>query len=430
MEDEIFNKVDKLYQDNLNKDKIKNNEYKYNINLIPNINNYNIEDSKNFLLSSKLKIRAKTIEKIKKIPTYEQGTKEWLEARKGILTATKISDITGNGYNNINTLFNELTGKTKRTFTSNIYTRHGNKFENIARMIYEHLYDSVIEEYGLIKHYGNFPELNFNDFPRKINDQEINVNFLGASPDGIVGLTKKDNSFNSKVGRMLEIKCPYTRKINLSANSSKDAIGKIIPKNYWEQMQLQLEVCNLDSCDFIQCTIENIEYEDYDKNFTYEIKKGYKGKDIKNYDERIIKGMLIVVVKKSKYKLYTETKDFDKKEELHEYIYPDTLLKDKEGYLDYIRNKLINDPYIKKNYICIGIENWVLRVCHIIQVKRDKEWFNKLYPKLLSFWNSVLEERNKIINGGDGDNNNKNNKTENKYIETYILEDEDEDEDE
>ena len=44
---------------------------------------------------------------------------------------------------------------------------------------------------------------------------------------------------------MLEIKCVWSRIIN----------G--IPKNdYWMQVQLQLAVCNLEFCDFLECFIE------------------------------------------------------------------------------------------------------------------------------------------------------------------------------
>ena len=46
-------------------------------------------------------------------------------------------------------------------------------------------------------------------------------------------------------GRMLEIKCPYSRVIN-----------GIVPDNYEVQMQIQLEVCDLEICDF--CKLEYV----------------------------------------------------------------------------------------------------------------------------------------------------------------------------
>jgi hypothetical protein len=57
--------------------------------------------------------------------------------------------------------------------------------------------------------------------------------FLGASPDGI-----------SDDGVMLEIKCPPRRVI---CGTPTDY--------YWAQMQGQLEVCDLERCDFLECKL-------------------------------------------------------------------------------------------------------------------------------------------------------------------------------
>ena len=49
---------------------------------------------------------------------------------------------------------------------------------------------------------------------------------------------------------MLEIKCPFKRKINGS-----------IPDQYWMQIQGQLEVCNLEECDYLECELSEYENE-------------------------------------------------------------------------------------------------------------------------------------------------------------------------
>ena len=73
-----------------------------------------------------------------------------------------------------------------------------------------------------------------------------NFNFLGASPDGINN--QKDSPL---FGRIFEIKNVYNRFIN----------G--IPKEeYWIQMQIQMENCNLDLCDFLETRF--IEYTEND----------------------------------------------------------------------------------------------------------------------------------------------------------------------
>jgi hypothetical protein len=53
---------------------------------------------------------------------------------------------------------------------------------------------------------------------------------LGASPDGV-----------TEDGLLIEIKCPLTRKIE-----------KKVPSYYLPQVQLQLEITDLEECDFVQ----------------------------------------------------------------------------------------------------------------------------------------------------------------------------------
>jgi hypothetical protein len=69
---------------------------------------------------------------------------------------------------------------------------------------------------------------------------------LGASPDGIIveGPMKY-------VGRMVEIKCPTSREYDPYK----------IKYEYWVQMQIQMEVCDLEECDFIECWFKEVEKE-------------------------------------------------------------------------------------------------------------------------------------------------------------------------
>ena len=64
---------------------------------------------------------------------------------------------------------------------------------------------------------------------------------MGASPDGI-----------TKDGVMLEIKCPYRRTIT-----------GVPPIYYVDQVQGQLEVCELDRCDFLECKLEETKEDLY-----------------------------------------------------------------------------------------------------------------------------------------------------------------------
>ena len=111
-----------------------------------------------------------------------------------------------------------------------IHCIHGIKFEPIAQMLY--LKNNIeLHEFGSIRH--------------------KNLNFIAASPDGI-----------SSNGIMSEIKCPLKK------------IYGIPPIYYWYQMQQQLEVCNLNSCDFLECDIKEISWEQYKNEYNNDNNSG------------------------------------------------------------------------------------------------------------------------------------------------------------
>jgi hypothetical protein len=105
---------------------------------------------------------------------------------------------------------------------------HGTMYEIVSQRLYETRYGVRIREYGCITH-PTYP-------------------FIGASPDGIVNSVDDPTNIRqvSRIGRMLEIKNPYSRVINHD-----------IKPEYFAQIQQQLEVCNLQLCDFLETTISS-----------------------------------------------------------------------------------------------------------------------------------------------------------------------------
>lgn len=99
----------------------------------------------------------------------------------------------------------------------------GQKYEPLSVMLYENMYNTKVADFGCIQH--------------------DKYKFLGASPDGI----NVDMS-SERYGRMLEIKNIVNREIN-----------GIPKKEYWIQMQMQMEVCDLNECDFLETKF--VEYE-------------------------------------------------------------------------------------------------------------------------------------------------------------------------
>ena len=152
------------------------------------------------------------VTKLKNIHQPVQKSKEWYEMRNGLLTASDWGTILDGG----NSVLLKKCGDDR--FIGGKAIEWGIKYEQVANMIYEKRNNVKVFEFGCLKH--------------------PYIDYLGASPDGI-----------TEDGIMLEIKCPYSREIT----------G--IPKNdYWCQVQGQLEVCDLERCDFIECCIK--EYGD------------------------------------------------------------------------------------------------------------------------------------------------------------------------
>jgi putative phage-type endonuclease len=95
-------------------------------------------------------------------------------------------------------------------WAGNAATAHGTALEPLVRDLYDERTGRKSHEIGLVQH-RKYP-------------------WLGASPDGV-----------TEDGLLIEIKCPLTRKIEAK-----------VPKHYLPQVQLQLEITDLEECDFVQ----------------------------------------------------------------------------------------------------------------------------------------------------------------------------------
>ena len=196
-------------------------------------------------------------------------------------------------------------------FKDSIYTLHGKKYEEIATRLYRCEYGTEVWEFGLLQH--------------------SRLNWLAASPDGI-----------TPNGVMLEIKCPYSRKIEEG----------VPPIHYWAQMQLQLEVGDLDECDFLECEIKELDDE-----------SEFISKEIKDKQS---KGILLNKVGELPN---SETK----------YVYPPDNLKSCEEYKSWSNGmiKRYKSESIEVVPIYYFISKWF-----VVNVKRRKEWFLKAKPYL------------------------------------------------
>lgn len=164
----------------------------------------------------------KKLQDIRQRPQSEQCTPQWYVDRWNRLSGSNAWKAFGS-QSQINSLIFEKCKPIETEKFQSVNTEsslhHGKRFEPVSTQYYEWMYGAKVEEFGCV--------------PHKLHS------FLGASPDGIVV-----NKECPRYGRMLEIKNVTTRKIN----------G--IPKeDYWIQMQIQMEVCDLNECDFLETEI-------------------------------------------------------------------------------------------------------------------------------------------------------------------------------
>ena len=265
---------------------------------------------------------------IKDQPWHEQRTPEWFAFRHSCITASFIPKVLGNDSDFDSALKEKISPPVERGGFGNA-VKHGVKYEYVAQSIYEHMNDVKISEYGCIRH--------------------PTIHFLGASPDGIVTSVKRNLQL---LGRMLEIKCVWSRIIN----------G--IPKNdYWMQVQLQLAVCNLEFCDFLECFIEETTDEEIFKKKSSNTEYFGIVIDVTHYDS-------------STERKYFLSGDYDN--DLTK------LLSAKETYVDEI---------FKISEI-IHVAYYTLESMSCVTIKRNREWFEKSIPRLQKFWDKVEEYRN------------------------------------
>ena len=266
------------------------------------------------------------LEKLKSIIQPEQRSDEWYIFRNSTLTASNIWKVFVSDYSQTQLILEKCEpldiNKFKVTNT-NSPLHWGQKYEPVSILYYEYIHNTKVSEFGCIPH--------------------KDYSFIAASPDGIIC----DGS-SKLFGRMLEIKNVVSREIT----------G--IPKmEYWIQMQLQMEVCNLNECDFLET-----------KFIQYTTEEEYREDKETEY-----KGVILQYLKgESPY-----------------YIYGPFMLSD----LDSEEYKRWEDEEKEKNkdLELIARLYWKLVKISCVLVLRNKLWFKKVQPMIEIFWNNLVKER-------------------------------------
>lgn len=299
---------------------------------------------------------------VRAIKVPDQRTPEWYEMRDGKITASDGGTVLDQNHHDYQYKF-ILKKVTDQPFLSNKFVHHGKKYEDIATKIYEYRMNVLTEEFGLIGH------------PK--------YSFLGASPDRICGKYKLDGIHRSKyVGRMLEIKCPLVRKINMDG----DIIDHICPIYYWIQVQLQLECCDLEECDFWQCEIREYDSRDEFINDTD------PNEPFRSKETQFEKGCVIQLLPKNKMEDIINGKHDDVVYDSAMYIYPPHVEMSPYDCDIWIAEKLgeINTNPKYKDYFFDQVVYWKLVISKCVTINRDRVWFAENLPKFKQMWDYVL----------------------------------------
>ena len=250
-------------------------------------------------------------------PQVEQRTDAWYEEARCMLTASQFAIILQKGLTRGQLVLEKAKGvidtSQRRTVVLTMELNPftwGIRFEPVVNQIYCHLTKSLVKEMGRLKH--------------KVDRK------LAASPDGMV-IEGPDDCY----GRFVEFKAPVTRKIL-----------NVVPKDYIVQMQIQMEVGDVEECDYLEVKFQS----------TYGLKPPPE-KQVGTY--------------------YGELHVIGNQEELAiRYEYSPL-------------NTLNLKPTLQETECILETIYWSTSEYYLTTVKRSREWFSSVKPAMESFWKDV-----------------------------------------
>ena len=271
----------------------------------------------------------KTIERILSFPVQVQRSAEWYALRYDRFSASNLWKLFGSPSQVNSLIYEKCKGhNTEQPQNNDVLMPNarnwGIKYEPVTVQIYEDMFHTKVNtNFGCLPH----PTLP-----------------IGASPDGIV----TDDPSSERYGRLVEIKNIFNRDID-----------GIPSEEYWIQMQTQLEVCQLEMCDFVETRFK--EYPTYE---------GYVEDATVKY-----KGIILFYLAKNP--------------ETHKskHVYMPLSITDSEEWIEKTSEELRDSHVLyEKNY-------WYLDEISCVQVERNAVWFNGAIPTILLNWEVVLKER-------------------------------------
>ena len=320
--------------------------------------------------------RRNQIRHLESKPQPTQRTSEWYKFRHNLITASSAykvfqSDSLRNQLiyekcQPLTQISTETTADETKVVNVNTNTKPvnvdsplhwGQKYEPISVMLYEEMYETKIQDFGCIQH-ETYP-------------------CLGASPDGI----NVDDS-NPRYGRMLEIKNIVNRVI--------DGVPKT---EYWIQMQLQMETCGLDECDFLETRFA--EFESVEEYYAVlDANRYYSELSSSDYDTDTDTDTVIkpgVSKSKSQYTKYGVIMYFTEgNRPIYKYA-PLHIGVDKTAFemwesQQMEEQSLLNRTWIRNIY-------WKVEELSCVLVERNQRWFQDNIGRIENVWKTIEIER-------------------------------------
>jgi putative phage-type endonuclease len=318
-------------------------------------------------------------DKVKKLmakPMPVQRSQEWFEARRHKVTASAAASLLNKDKASCESYVKEYgledtfnyDGKCCNSYTTfeqfkmdkaiqpefktNVACAWGVKYEQCATDIYMLMKNTIVIEFGLLAH--------------------DTINWLAASPDGI-----------TVDGTMLEIKCPFRRKIT--------GIPLFV---YWNQCQLQLEVCDLEVCDFFEVELVEVATitELIDDSLSEKVPE-YKGclVQIETIPDDLDKRTF----------LYPDRNLINKPLELAKWADDATMKSIESKSLEVISQteNLVtcrDSRYKKYNFRTVY---WKTQTISCVPIKRDRNWMTSVAPIMKEKWDEIMKFKDNYVPG-------------------------------
>jgi hypothetical protein len=252
-------------------------------------------------------------------PQVPQRTDEWYKQTANVLTASEFSNLFGSARQRANLVSSKVNYVPKDYLPQLAFPSSeisaltwGIRFEPVVKDMMERKWSAKIHDLGRLVH------------PTDTH--------LAASPDGLI----VETPHKERLGRLVEIKCPYSRKV-----------GGDIPFDYWVQMQIQMEVANIDECEYMEVEIVSTR-----PNQTTPV-------DVSGCK---YKGSIL---------LWQNEKGYE-----YEYT----------GYP-------CRESPTREGYELVEVIPWGISKYHHKTVQRDRNWFQSTEPWRTSFWDDVERSR-------------------------------------